>query len=822
MWTKESNGCECQFNSSRRDCACCVKPSGCQCGGEAPNKCAQCGLQQHCNNMCNVTINQRAIFFESKSSVGQIKSPSLEGPALCWYLLQPDPGYRLELQIYRLVNVGRFNGTGCQSGYVHLADESDIKFGSIGVQICGENERFSPPVVLFVDKGEATLTLRIEETTARSQFLAYYSFTSFNNSQGLGFKPSGGKRIENTGCDWLYQDFTCISRADGCALASPGFPGLYPSNVTCRYHITMSSLRTQVKLIFITLSLPHNHCATDYINVYQGPSSNSPLLATLCSNEKQELIFSGPNLLLEFKSGVSLPPFDYNGFVAQLEFIDRSSTTESSPPSFQHTVKTTHRVTSSSEKSTHEEAKPHQSGPKTIAADPPRPSNANCVSHIYGNATRSGHFDSRNLPAHCTNCTLLFVGQPTDLVHISLFNYRINSSKCQSYIEIIDGNIHYDSFKSIQKICSPKIKNARNSDGRFHEQQTFLSKGNHLSVYFSRSLQESQQAEGEYVDGAFSFLDGYAEGTLQPDTLCDVTYYGLTSSSMGRIHNHGSQHLFWNVEGPLRCTQRFVPTTNQSITLKIISLESLSSDVCETKCGDSGCECSTLFKTDNFLEPAQYDHLLFLDERNKSLSCICGSFKDEWLPIIIRSWTPITVVYSVAKYSWAEKGFSFEAEYKFIYDSVCGFRIINHHSGSIAPIQIQSGNELNYYYNQVCTWVLKSNIERQLSVEVTSSQNRPCSAWNISLHEYESNSKQPVGRLLNRFCPRDEEKVFSFPWKLNEIVIRLCAMSRTLPQFNIKWRSEVVQNNRLPILTPEASNASAFNDSHVSFFVQLS
>lgn len=49
-----------------------------------------------------------------------------------------------------------------------------------------------------------------------------------------------------------------------------------------------------------------------------------------------------------------------------------------------------------------------------------------------------------------------------------------SSSKCQSYIEIIDGNVRYNAFKSIQKICSPKTKYARNSEGRWVDYQKFL------------------------------------------------------------------------------------------------------------------------------------------------------------------------------------------------------------------------------------------------------------------------------------------------------------------------------------------------------------
>jgi hypothetical protein len=45
-----------------------------------------------------------------------------------------------------------------------------------------------------------------------------------------------------------------------------------------------------------------SHCGTDYIAVYEGSSSSGPLKTTICGNRKEELNFTGPNLLLEFRS----------------------------------------------------------------------------------------------------------------------------------------------------------------------------------------------------------------------------------------------------------------------------------------------------------------------------------------------------------------------------------------------------------------------------------------------------------------------------------------------------------------------------------------
>ncbi|KAF4520579.1 hypothetical protein B566_EDAN011132 [Ephemera danica] len=92
----------------------------------------------------------------------EIKSPSFENPSFCWYLLQPGKGQRVEVQVYRLLSVGRFNGTSCNGGFVQLVDGAEPNAKPGDTQICGQNERFTPPVVMFGDRGAATLLFRLE------------------------------------------------------------------------------------------------------------------------------------------------------------------------------------------------------------------------------------------------------------------------------------------------------------------------------------------------------------------------------------------------------------------------------------------------------------------------------------------------------------------------------------------------------------------------------------------------------------------------------------------------------------------------------------
>ncbi|XP_063221502.1 uncharacterized protein LOC134530532 isoform X2 [Bacillus rossius redtenbacheri] len=692
LWTQASSGCGCGSRGSGGDCACCVPEGGCPCGPAAPHRCAQCGLEQHCADMCNVTIDSRRLAAASGRTFGQIKSPAAPGPATCRYLLRPAAGQRVELQVYRLVGAGRLQGDSCRSGSLRLEGGAETSQAvAPPVELCGANERFDPPVVLFADEEEATLVFRVEETTARSQFLAYFSFTPRDGGQGTRFHPRGGRRVEGTDCDWLYEDPRCLE-AGACVLASAGYPGLYPPSRRCRYLVTAPP-GAAVSLAFTALSLPHSRCSTDFVAVYESATTAGPLLASLCANRKASFTHPGPQLLIEFSSGAAIPPYSYNGFLASLQFQPTGGSTEPSATSAAGTLTSESGVMMDG----------------MIAAFPAtgRP---DCELVVWGNSSRSGHLDSRALLS-TTACTLRFIGRTQDSAHVALLAFRLSPAACTSAIQVFDG-LAAAGDAPMTVICSPDTKRAQDGASRHMQREKYTSSHNAVTVVFKLSQELNSSSEGDFVEVAYSFHD-------EQGASCGQDHRG----SAGPLRGQVAIDPAGDVLESRRCQHRFLPAPGQSLVLSVTWLGGRGPEsTCHTQCGDGGCRCVA-----GPQGLSREDHVAVSAEGGPVVTCLCGDFQQEWLPVSVRSWSSVRLEYHAA----AETSrFALRAEYSFQDDASCGRHRLLDASGVIRSSGSAAPASLNHFQHLDCSWLLGSPSERQVTVEVSTNQSRAVeSGW---------------------------------------------------------------------------------------------
>ena len=91
-------------------------------------------------------------------------------------------------------------------------------------------------------------------------------------------------------------------------LQSPNYPGIYPVNVVCEWHIE-TALGTSIQLVIHEFDLEGaSDCQYDFLNVYSGPDDTSPVLTSLCQQRTRNVSVSalGNHMFLRFKSDGSI------------------------------------------------------------------------------------------------------------------------------------------------------------------------------------------------------------------------------------------------------------------------------------------------------------------------------------------------------------------------------------------------------------------------------------------------------------------------------------------------------------------------------------
>ena len=71
--------------------------------------------------------------------------------------------------------------------------------------LCGENGRYSPPVVMFGDEDQQTeVRISVEDKTPRTQWLLHFSFTP-SSHPSLGAKMDGAIKMKRKGKDQIME-----------------------------------------------------------------------------------------------------------------------------------------------------------------------------------------------------------------------------------------------------------------------------------------------------------------------------------------------------------------------------------------------------------------------------------------------------------------------------------------------------------------------------------------------------------------------------------------------------------------------------------------
>ncbi|XP_064121335.1 uncharacterized protein LOC135225787 isoform X1 [Macrobrachium nipponense] len=508
-----------------------------------------------------------------------------------------------------------------------------------------------------------------------------------------------GLRDQTTVCNALFSN--CDQRP--CFVQSPNFPGMYPRNTTCYYHLKQSrspegkkaliSLSQEDGRLVHVKSLAQAHDTAvrslklyedcyyvgDYVRVYDGNSTRSPVLVTFCRGDiVPEIVSSGPDILIEFTTS----PFD-------------------SP---NHEVPWTHVAGFELKAET-------RFVPKIEIGE-------NCHVQIQSSSNQTGWVEGANhsVPPN-TTCTWEFIGNPGQVVWLTFVQYlrqtqltKHQTKSCSTKLTIIDGK--YNDGSIVAEHCHDTEPHTCDRARRLLQEshvrpcdtkESYVSTGQHMAV-------TQHFGDGSVVTKVsfllrYEFVDRQQTG----DWTGDPCYREIRSGAEteGNITFTAPRDVFLYGRGgrtSITCSWRFLGAADQTIRLTINNI----------KTGSSSCRTQSNHQTKAWqCLPSGNSHMeVSVSEWPWSgvelpLACVCST---DVIPFTRKSHGPdLTLNFTIKGMLPYEdyRDYSFNVTFEFVKAQLCkgSTRIL---TGAAGEIVATSPSPPNLLSCEGFPWLLKT------------------------------------------------------------------------------------------------------------------
>ncbi|KAG1682603.1 Tolloid-like protein 1 [Nymphon striatum] len=466
---------------------------------------------------CNQTISHGL----TKIVTPPANKKNIGFPLECSYIFQAEKAHNT----FWKIKFHRFSISSpeknCSEGYVKIHDGESADNSSLG-RLCGTFDRKHE----YISESANLTIIFFSANFTKGQFIEFEAEDEpkWNLYRRFGQYPQlnpnrRGHHVSGTYCDRVMSKDECSN--GWCHIQSPGFPGFYLPNLTCHYLIQVHDTFAKLTLSSIDVDAMqcdgvecfprilswNEDCSKDYVRLYDGSSTSSPIIATICgrAKSKQEIVASSTIMLVEFVTSEI-------GSLTNYGFEFRAAGT---------------------------------SAKKNEIA---RPSESCDVNHNLLNTDRVYFHSIKHWYPKNTTCFYRVSGMPHELLEITFYEFQVgkDSSFCTNYLMIYD-SLQPDPKRSHDALqfgysfpgtlCDESFLIAPDSSGNFSSPRNFLKFQSfersvsctykftatslmyqRVSVTFSGMFEEKNQDCSQCYGISTGYIEAY-EGKPNPENM---------------------------------------------------------------------------------------------------------------------------------------------------------------------------------------------------------------------------------------------------------------------------------------------------------------